>query len=565
MSEGSAEAGGGPPEPPSVEVEAEADPAGVDPEGQGPEPPDAEQPAYSYDQVPYSDHAFAQTHPDRLAVIGRLYGLAPAPVERCRVLELGCGLGGNLVPMGLQMPGSEFVGVDLSRRQIEEGRRAVEAAGLGNVRLEHADIGDVDASWGRFDYIICHGVFSWVPESIREHILAVSARNLEPGGIAYVSYNTYPGWHMREMIRHMMRYHSEQFEQPRVRIGQSKALLKFMTDSLPKDGEPYARYLRQELAMLNRQEDSYLFHEHLEDVNEPVYFHQFVEQAGRHGLQYLGEADFGSMLMHGVTSAQVRRTVQRISADVVRIEQYMDFLRNRTFRQTLLCHDGGELERRIAPGAVESLLLWSTSRAMDPGIDFDPATAASFRTSTGRTVRIRRPIAKAALQLLAQRHPRGLAFGELFDMAAERVPARWRTDDREQMRSALAQDALQCFSLGALDLRTWLPELEGRVSERPRICPLAAYRAKAGKRSTVNRYHRQVPIGPVARVLAPALDGGHDRRALVEHAAALVRDGDLPISRNGRPVTDPDEVRRSIAGIVEQALNNLARSALLVG
>src|SRR5262245_46505716 len=117
----------------------------------------------SYDTVPYESHPFAQSHPDRLATVATLLGLKPPPVARCRVLELGCASGGNLIPMAVGLPGSTFVGVELSRRQAEAGQRVIEALGLKNVELRHLSILDVDDDFGRFDYVVCHGVYSWVP------------------------------------------------------------------------------------------------------------------------------------------------------------------------------------------------------------------------------------------------------------------------------------------------------------------------------------------------------------------------------------------------------------------
>src|SRR5262245_23959957 len=91
----------------------------------------------SYDEVPYSSHPYAQSHPIRMSVLGVLFGMTPAPVDRCRVLELGCAGGGNLVPMAAVLPESRFVGVDLSSVQIADGQRLVEALGLKNIELKH--------------------------------------------------------------------------------------------------------------------------------------------------------------------------------------------------------------------------------------------------------------------------------------------------------------------------------------------------------------------------------------------------------------------------------------------
>src|SRR5580693_4601208 len=117
----------------------------------------------SYDSVIYPSYTHPQTHPDRLAVIGSLFGLEPAPVNRCRVLELGCGNGTNLVPMAWGLPQSEFVGIDLAALPVERGQRMIRDLALKNVRLVQGDLLQVDAGWGKFDYIIAHGLYSWVP------------------------------------------------------------------------------------------------------------------------------------------------------------------------------------------------------------------------------------------------------------------------------------------------------------------------------------------------------------------------------------------------------------------
>src|SRR5262249_27477506 len=194
----------------------------------------------SYDEVPYDSYPFAQTHPDRLATVATLLGLRPAPVDRCRVLELGCASGGNLLPMAVTLPDSTFVGLDLSARQLADGQKVVDQLGLKNVTLLHRSILDVTPDFGRFDYLLCHGVSSWVPRDVQDKILAVCRDHLAPHGAAYVSYNTYPGWHMRGMIRDMMCYHAQQFADPHVRVRQARNLLDFLAKSVAGEQTPYS-------------------------------------------------------------------------------------------------------------------------------------------------------------------------------------------------------------------------------------------------------------------------------------------------------------------------------------
>lgn len=192
-----------------------------------------------YDEIPYASRPFPQTHPDNLATLATLFGMQPPPVDRCRVLELGCAAGGNLIPMAATLPGSRFVGIDLSRRQIDDGRRMVDALGLKNIQLLRRNILDVGERLGEFDYIICHGVFSWVPAPVRERILAVCAERLALNGVAFVSYNTYPGWHLPSVVRAMMRFHADRFAELAVRIRQARAVLEFLASATPPENDGY--------------------------------------------------------------------------------------------------------------------------------------------------------------------------------------------------------------------------------------------------------------------------------------------------------------------------------------
>jgi SAM-dependent methyltransferase len=291
----------------------------------------------SYDEVPYESLPFAQTHPDRLATIATLLGLKPPPVGRCRVLEIGCASGGNLIPMALTIPESTFLGIDLSRVQLEQGQQLLQSLPLRNIELKHFNVLDLNRDCGRFDYILCHGVFSWVQAAVQDRILTLCSENLTPHGIAYISYNTYPGWHMRGLIRDLMSYHARQFTLPLHRVQQARNLLDFLARATAAEHTPYSLLLGSELDSIRRQSDSYLFHEHLEESNEPLYFYQFAERAAAHGLRYLADVDLRAMVPANFPP-EIANVLQMLSPDLIHLEQYTDFLRNRTFRQTLLCH-----------------------------------------------------------------------------------------------------------------------------------------------------------------------------------------------------------------------------------
>lgn len=536
-----------------------------------------------YDEVPYTSQAFAQTHPDRLATLARLFGLDPPGLTRCRVLELGCAAGGNLIPMALALPQAQFVGVDLSLRQVQAGQAAIQALGLANVRIVHASILDIDAGWGEFDYLLCHGVFSWIPPAVQDKVLDLAARNLGPQGIAYISYNTLPGWHVRGAVRHLLASSAPAAGTPAERVAAARATLALMLDAVPADGAPHARQLHAELAQLSASADWYLFHEHLAPDNAPMYFHQFIARAAAAGLQYLAEADFHSMLPGGLAPDTVAR-LQAASPDLVAFEQKLDFIRNRHFRQTLLCKAALRPQRGLAPECLQTLWIASpaTADAADvsdtpaqggPGVavvmpDLRPGVPLRFSRRQGGQVQQQgasaNPLTQAALALLAQRWPLGWRFDELAAAAAEHAAAWVPAAQRPAHTAQLMHDLLQCFVSGLVDLRSWQPPCITTVSDRPLASAWARHEA-ATQDLVTNLRHEVIKLQPFSLALLRRLDGRHSRDQLVQALDAEVAAGRLALPQTAETPGDARLRHAHVAAWVDDSLRRLAGYALLLG
>lgn len=518
----------------------------------------------SYDDLPYASQAFAQSHPDRMAVVARLFGMTPPPLAGCRVLELGCASGGNLLPMAVSMPDSTFVGIDLSARQIADGQARIDHLGLTNIELRQADIMLLDPATGPFDYIIAHGVFSWVPNDVQERILSLCKSMLSPQGIAYISYNTYPGWRMRGMVRDLMLYHARSFGAPQQQVQQARAVLDFMAQHVPVENNPYGMMLKQEVELLRTQGDHYLFHDHLEEVNEPIYFHQFAQRATDQGLQYLGESDYPAMLTNNLPPP-VEETLRKIAPDLIRTEQFMDFLRNRPFRQTLLVHDGIALNRRVGWPSLKDLVLYSAAKSAAPVADYKSADKVEFAVPAGPGLRTGAPITKAAMSLLAERWPHGVAFDDLVKGARARLDGPVASAEPTAATpdiDRLGDELIRCVGASIVLLRARPAAFTTQISARPRVSALARLQATAGHQVT-NARHETLTLDEFNRQLLMLLDGERDHAALVDELKKLVDKDIIAIQRENRRVTDAEVIRRILTEAVPQNLSGLANAALL--
>src|SRR4051812_34506698 len=208
-------------------------------------------PSFIYDEVRYSNFPYAQTHPDRLATVASLHGLEPPDPFHARVLEIGCGAGGNLLAMAAATPGMQAVGVDLAVAAIEEGRAIVAEVGLENVELHHADVRELtDGSLGTFDYVVAHGVYGWIPADARDALLATIKATLRPEGIAYVSYNTHPGGYFRRMLRDAGLWHARHVEGEAEKAAKARGLYIFLQDQRATSADTYGALLERELPPL---------------------------------------------------------------------------------------------------------------------------------------------------------------------------------------------------------------------------------------------------------------------------------------------------------------------------
>jgi len=510
-----------------------------------------------YDQVPYSNYPIRDSHPIGLEAIATLFGMRPAAIPGARVLELGCASGGNLIPQAQDFPQASFLGVDLSLHQIESGQATIRALGLKNIELRPVSILDLDASCGLFDYILCHGVYSWVPPEVQTKILQICRENLSPQGVAFVSYNVLPGWHLRQAIREMILYHTAQFADPATQITQSRKLLDFLEETASAN-TAWGMLLHSEVELLKKTTDAYIYHEHLEEVNEPCYFHEFAARAEAAGLQYLADTELGSMV-----PTHLPEKAKQVLASVpqIRKEQYMDFIRNRTFRKTLLCHAEVKLDRTVPLGVLEKFCLALPKAAVRAAaINADGEQGFTIGNSTLST---RDPLVIEAIDYLSGIYPQFAPFPQVLEAAVANLPAgspALSQDSLSRKQSLLAALASILFS-GMLDLAIHPPRFARQASDRPKATPLARWQAERGL-SVTNRRHEMVKLDDITRHILCRLDGKHHLGQVREDLTARVRSGQMKLREGEKPVSALNS--QAADGLIQQILSQLSSNALLV-
>ena len=458
---------------------------------------------HRYDEISYDAQPHPATHPARLATVATLVGHFAPSLERCSVLEVGCNDGANLTPMAVSMPAARFVGCDISPSAIAAGRQTIGALGLTNITLVEADLAALDRSHGEFDFIIAHGVYSWVPAPVRDALFGLAADRLAPDGIVYVSFNVLPGCRTRQAAWDALHHHVDPIQSARARLDAARELARLIADG-GTAGLESDQALRAEFRAIAQHSDSELCHDDLAVPNEPVLFDTFARHAARHGLRYLAEAEVNTMGMAGI-STQAQAYLATL--DPLAREQYLDFLRLRRFRQSLLVRDG-------APS--DTTTLAQRLRTMHVSQTWELAHAAA----TGTVHKLARRLDPAA--------GGGGPVRKLLETIAANQPASYEVAaldglvDFRSLSRPLDTVLTDAYGWGIVDLHVRPLALTIRPSERPVASPLARLQART-RNVVTTLLHMPVSLADAdALRLLPFVDGTRDRAALASAARQVM-------------------------------------------
>jgi SAM-dependent methyltransferase len=440
----------------------------------------------AYDEIAYPSAAFPETHPDRLAAKAKLFGLEPASIDRRRVLEIGAGDGSNLIPMALTSPNASFVGFDLAGEPIKRGIEIARALGLANLNLFQADILDVDLGPDPFDYIIVQGIYSWVPEAVRNELMRLVRRSLAPRGVAYISYNALPGCYVRLAIRRDLQFGARGVASRPARVAAAMQRLAAWPAPSPAFGA-FQNAVAEEAARMAKRSIGSLAHDELSDSYHPVFLTDVSAHAAENQLQLMTEA----------AANEVRAWFWPDDGpgdpalDVIARAQQADFGAVRCFRQGLFVGAETVLTRRPRAEAVAAMHISSTAHRVE-GNRFE-CEGASFDLAD--------PLLANVLEHLGSIWPNTAPVADMIT-------------DHDRLLALL-----DLYGDYSVELHV-APASFTRGGDRPAASPLARLQAGRGETRLTTLRHTMVDVDDAfSRAFVAGLDGTRTRAEIARDIA----------------------------------------------
>ncbi len=477
---------------------------------------------FGYDLVPYIGRSYGNTHPEHLHCLGRLRGINTVPMEKMRVLEIGCSTGGNILPIAMRYPKAEFVGIDPAEKEIDIAKDATKQLGVKNAEFHAIPAEQIDAKFGKFDYIICHGVFSWIPDVARIAIMKTCQDHLSENGLAVISYNCKPGWNFLNTVFELSLFHTRNIRDPHLSIQQSRQAIHFIADNAIGNSS-YTEYFKNHADQLGDRADHYIFHEHLSPDNRALYFREFMDTAKDHNLNYVCETNDSYSDDLSYFKPDARKFLMTVN-DRVERDQYIDYLISRQFRSTVLCLQDCKPDQATKEEAYTNLYFRPTYQLEEKEEEGKKMLHAKGR-SFGFNVNNKNM--EAVLRSLRTSEETGLNLKEWADAAKN-----YLTD------TDLADDGWENFILSQMQVlinkgfvRCWpvKPEAVNRIEDKPKVFSYVKDFSRDEDANSASNYFGDSlgTLSKQVRLILPLLDGNHSLDDLAKTVQDAILEGEL--------------------------------------
>ncbi len=505
----------------------------------------------NYDRIPYIGDSYPSTHIRHLWAMGNILGVNPTPPPRARTMEIGSACGYNIFPQAVHFPNAYFLGIDLSAKHTEQAEQMREMLQCNNVEFRCANIVDVKEPPHSFDYIICHGVFSWVPLEVRDSILQLIKSCLTPNGLALISYNCSPGWVFGTMMRNYVSLYDNHSEPHdiRLKVMQEKANEFYLM--MKKTRPELEPFFASELNIINTYASFYVLHEFGEPENQPLLYTDFVEDLHQHGLQIASDISMNDVGNHGdiqdlLHLPEYKRKAAFLQAD--------DLKSLRRFRHSVVMHEEQssiltlkDILTRIRQVSFDGISL---TKEVEDGV-------TSYHVGKKASIKSTNDINKYVLEFISARPVEGFQYKELLaDLIEKQI-----IQDTEK--------GLAKFLWKLVQLNILSPVYDGinayyTIDEKPKLHPLTRYSSFCDSAFLFNALGLKRKTGEFINLVARQIDGNSTHDQILANIRSAMGTKEIKIMLNNDQEYTFNQNDANLDNIYRSTLETLCQNNCLV-
>lgn len=480
----------------------------------------------------YTSHYFAELSPAHLDYLALATGVLPPEREdgKFRYAELGCGNGMSTTLLAACHPNANFVGIDFMPVHIANSRRAAKQGGVSNVEfLEMSFAQACEQNFEPFDYIVAHGVYSWITPENRAEMVEFFRRFLAPGGLVYLSYNCYPGWLPIAPVQKLVSEHARTMRGPSTQ--RVKAGFEFAAKLLEKGAAALANApaAKQQIEKHPTQPPNYLAQEYLNEAWYPLYVTDVMRELAPAKLEYVASATVAENDLRFLMPDDMAEVVRAQPTEELR-QLTKDIFINARFRRDIYTRGG----RRLS-GLDQRQALSQQTFALTR----TPANINYTAEYGGRKISFDTPYARRAVEMLSTGPQTLQAIGE------ELV----KTGAKDGLRAALELGTILLICGAALPVHhTGIDVSRINHSLAERALEDTACNAVATPWGT------PAVIGPIELATIAVGARGDGTAQIVSKLVTLAKKKGRVFNRNGEPIRDEKDVVTFLTEEVDKLL-----------
>lgn len=505
----------------------------------------------SYDTTFFRSKLHRGRHIESIHTNCLLRGVQTEAPFNARVLEIGCATGHAIIPMATEYPQAQFVGVDPSNAQIQEGASCSSKLGLSNIDFRCGTVSDVIGKTEKFDYILCHGVISWVSNEDRAKILNTIQQSLSSNGVSLISYNVAPGSTLRQSLWKSLK----EITHSASSLSEARSLLKDYIAIIEFDYErPYQILLYQEIERILSESDSYLVHEVFASQNYAFSYREFSNMVSEYGLTQIGDVRPHRNGMNRLNSSHVPddayQAFSRLQKNLLSTDLLLDGTTGLPFRESIVISSN-----RIADEIIDfdKYYTLSYSIASCQILENQEDDSISVRAASGRIEKIAHQLLKDIFNLLASFRPNFVPFSI--------IQKQFSLEDPLLIARALSE----CINREVVLVSNYPPVVATSVFAHPNTTEyLRLLSSQQQDCNFTNLLYETVEVDPLAAKFLQHLNGQTDKDAIQNLVKIWLNSGQGSIRADGVVVEDLNEIEQNLPTLVESTLQTLRKGGLLL-